>query len=371
MNILLWVEQLGIFSDLPVHHSEICVDTYAVRPGNTCISLAMLKSVNIIFSLKTMIVKFILLLLIVAPAFAEEPVNTFELDEEVQQALDIKTITLEKKTLSVEIASYGKVLDISPLISFRQQYLQTEIDLSAARAQLNISEQALNRLKKLQRENISSTKKLQQQLRIWQADRARVSALTLKRDGLSALQRIQWGAELTDWFSQQQSASLKALLIEQAHLFEIRLPENFDLQNPPEKLVIAPGQKKYSIHIDQAFLSPVVDPLSQTRRYFFISANERLQPNLTFNVWLADKRSQQSGLVIPKSALLWHLGQAFVYAKEDEDEFHSVVIKDYQPNSAGYWVLSGLEEGMEIVVQGGQALLSYEFKAQIPDDDDD
>ena len=319
-----------------------------------------------------MIVKFVLpLLLSAVSAFAEEAVNTFELDEAAQQALDIKTITLEKKPLSAETASYGKVLDISPLISFRQQYLQIEIELSAARAQLAISEQALKRVKKLQRENISSTKKLQQQLRIWQADRARVDALTLKRDSLFARQRIQWGAELTEWFSQQQSARLKALLNEQAHLFEIRLPQNFNLQDSPETLVIAPGQKKYSIQIAQAFLSPVVEPLSQTRRYFFISGDERLQPNLTFNVWLADKQTQLAGFVIPKSALLWHLGQAFVYAKEDEDEFHSVIINDYQPGSVGYRVLSGLEEGMEIVVQGGQALLSYEFKTQIPADDDD
>jgi len=319
-----------------------------------------------------MIAKFVLSLLLSAvPAFAEEVVNTFEVDEEAQQALDIKTITLEKKPLSAETASYGKVLDISPLISFRQQYLQTEIELSAARTQLAISEQALKRVKKLQRENISSTKKLQQQLRIWQADRAHVDALILKRDSLSTRQRIQWGAELTEWFSQQQSARLKALLNEQAHLFEIRLPQNFNLQDSLETLVIVPGQEKFSIQIAQAFLSPVVDPLSQTRRYFFISGDERLQPNLTFNVWLADKQTQQAGFMIPKSALLWHLGQAFVYAKEDEDAFHSVIINDYQPGSAGYRVLSGLEEGMEIVVQGGQALLSYEFKAQIPDDDDD
>jgi len=45
--------------------------------------------------------------------------------------------------------------------------------------------------------------------------------------------------------------------------------------------------------------------------------------------WIPDKGENQAGVVIPKSALVWYMDQAFVYIKTAEEQFSRRSIDQY------------------------------------------
>lgn len=86
--------------------------------------------------------------------------------------------------------------------------------------------------------------------------------------------------------------------------------------------------------------------------------------------WLP-QQSKTSGVNIPDSALLWHLGQTFVYLQTEPHTFtrHTIIKPIKSPT--GFFVQDPHLVGKKIVVTGAQTLLSEEFRSQIPDEDDD
>jgi hypothetical protein len=73
--------------------------------------------------------------------------------------------------------------------------------------------------------------------------------------------------------------------------------------------------------------------------------------------------------IIPESALIWYLDQAYVYCKIGKENFSRRLLRSIAATSDGYFVTEGMESGDEIVITGGQLLLSEELKNQIPDED--
>jgi hypothetical protein len=75
--------------------------------------------------------------------------------------------------------------------------------------------------------------------------------------------------------------------------------------------------------------------------------------------------------MIPKSALIWHLDQAFVYIKTGKDRFSRRPVTHFSATADGYFISDGIGPGEELVTTGAQMLLSEEMRGQIPDEDDD
>jgi hypothetical protein len=89
---------------------------------------------------------------------------------------------------------------------------------------------------------------------------------------------------------------------------------------------------------------------------------------MNVTAWIPEQNSQLSGVIIPKSALLWSMDQAFVYIKTD-DTFSRRPIHHYSMSGDGYFVSEELKPDEELVIIGGQMLLSEEMRGQIPDED--
>jgi len=61
----------------------------------------------------------------------------------------------------------------------------------------------------------------------------------------------------------------------------------------------------------------------------------------------------QQGIIIPQAALIWHLGQSFVYVQRDEDEFKRVEINQKTRfDSEHYFIPHGLQENDRLVISG-------------------
>jgi hypothetical protein len=87
--------------------------------------------------------------------------------------------------------------------------------------------------------------------------------------------------------------------------------------------------------------------------------------------WSPEQNKSRAGVIIPKSALIWHLDQSFVYIKNNENTFSRRKIENYAVVPEGYFISNELMPGEQLVKAGGQLLLSEEFRVQIPDEDSD
>jgi hypothetical protein len=92
---------------------------------------------------------------------------------------------------------------------------------------------------------------------------------------------------------------------------------------------------------------------------------------MNITAWIPEQNVQLAGVVIPKSALMWYMGQAIVYLKTAPDTFVRRPIGQYSLMTEGYFIADALHPGEQIVVTGGQMLLSEELRGQIPKEDDD
>ena len=118
--------------------------------------------------------------------------------------------------------------------------------------------------------------------------------------------------------------------------------------------------------------APQVDPITQGERYFFKSEGRNLPFGAHISVWIpSGKQAQTSGVVIPKNAVVWHLGQAFVFIRSEDGGFNRRLLAELNPTKKGYFTSAGFEPGEEIVTVGAQTLLSEELKNLIPREDDD
>ena len=90
-----------------------------------------------------------------------------------------------------------------------------------------------------------------------------------------------------------------------------------------------------------------------------------------FTAWIPIGDQAVSGVIIPHSAVVWHLGQALVFVKTSAQEYSRKVLIDYQLFDHDYFVRDVLQPGDEVVINGAQTLLSQQLKSLIPNEDKD
>ncbi len=306
------------------------------------------------------------------PATGHVDPDALTLDQAAQKLAGIATQTLAAVNQQAEFTAYGMVLNPEPLLNIRQQYLAASAQQDSAQARYSEAEHNLARTRNLHQQDIVSTRRLQEQQAVWQADKANLASNSYQQQLISANSRLLWGDTLTSWFTRAQDKNAAQLLEHRAQLLQITLPANTQL-NPSVKLIHiqAQGQRQTAIPASFIAASPQVDPVSQGQRYFFKCEPCRLPFGAHITAWIPTDQQTSSGVEIPQSALVWHLGQAFVFVKNDAEHFSRRALNQYTANSHGYFVASGLQASDQLVITGAQTLLSQQLKGLIPDEDKD
>lgn len=106
-----------------------------------------------------------------------------------------------------------------------------------------------------------------------------------------------------------------------------------------------------------SFIDPVINPETRIAkaRIDFSNAGLKLKPEMFATGYLQAKLPSPDGIVIPKSAVMWTGEKSVVYTKSVSDQGFHFAMKEVilgPSTNEGYVVKSGLEEGMEIVVNG-------------------
>ena len=114
------------------------------------------------------------------------------------------------------------------------------------------------------------------------------------------------------------------------------------------------------------YLGPAAntDPQLQTEGHLVLMKVDPLPPGTVVVAWLTIPGEKQSGVIVPREALLRHEGETFVYLQVGDYVFHREAVSLDRPTGDGWFVSKDLKPEDRVVVVGSQQLLSEELKGQ-------
>lgn len=292
------------------------------------------------------------------------------LDERKQAASGLKTAIVANVRYQAESEVIGKVVSIEPLLTLRERYWVARAELSGANAKLKLAEQNLHRQQDLFRNGVVAKRDTQALEAQVLSEQAVVDAGQAHLVKIENETRLLWGDKLAELALTGRKQDLAGFLSGQQKLLQITLPGNTSLYDNINTIAVEPyGVRSRAYPAELLSRSAQADNTVPGESYFFLSNAAQLKIGMKINAWIAQTAQEQQGAWVPDSAVVWHMNQEFVYVKAADDRFSRRPIKSYLKSGKGYFIKDGLGEGEEVVISGGQMLLSEEFKGQIPDED--
>ena len=298
--------------------------------------------------------------------------SVIRLDTEARKLSGIETLILKPASHHAEFTAYGKAINIHPLLALRNRYLLALTERSSAKAKFRQAEQNINRQQDLYRDGVSSKRNLQEQQAQWQSYKAQVDATDFQGKAIIDEALINWGKELTDWAISNDSKKFGAFLSGRQTLLQITLPANKHLPDTIQTIYIeASGNRSKAHKAELISMATRTESAAQGESYYFQTGDKDIITGMNVTAWIPEQNEQMTGVIIPKSALIWYMDQAFVYLKTAEDTFSRRTLEHYSASADGYFIPDGIKPGEQIVTKGAQMLLSEELRGQIPSEDDD
>lgn len=294
------------------------------------------------------------------------------LDPEKQETAGIMFSPLKPVSFREEIRSFGKVLDIQPLLQLRSRYHTALAEANVAEAALALATSNRNRVRSLVREEILASRELLNAEAQWQSDQARHEAATHLVSEIRREAESGYGSELVKRVLEQQGEWLDGLASRRRHLVLVVMPVGQHLSPRALSLSIAIDPER-SRAIPAKLLAPAphTDDLVQGETWLFEASDRRLRTGMRVNAWIPGTTGTRQGVLIPESSVVWHDGRAWAYHRAGESFLLRSALEDKRQFAGGWFVEKGFRPGEDIVVKGAEMLLSEEFRQQIPDEDDD
>jgi hypothetical protein len=274
------------------------------------------------------------------------------LDAATQKTMGLQTAALAPARLKPEAKAYGRVLDPLPLVS-----LATE--LKVAQSASEASEAELKRLKTLAGQNNASERALQTAEAAAARDAAQVESARLRL--VSA-----WGSAIAE--RQDLPGFVPSLVALSNVLVELDLPPGaLGNATPTAARLMALGADDKPFEAQLLGPATTFDPQMQGRGYLFlVSPNpSRLAPGAAITGFLSLLGAEQSGIALPREAVVRFNGAAWVYVQAGQDTFRRTEAVLDRPLDKGWFVREGLKPEEKVVTVGAQQLLSEELKGQV------
>jgi len=297
---------------------------------------------------------------------------TITMNRELQLSSGIETTNVIAYNQQTEFIAYGKAINLHPLLALRTRYLQALADSNRAQANFKHAEQTISRQKDLYKNGVSSKRILQEHQAQWHIDKAQADASNFQGKAIIDEAYLLWGQALTDWALNSKSDKLSAFISGQRKLLQITLPSNQHLTETVKTIVVdSSGNRSLANKADFISATEHTESIAQGESYYFQTNNKSIKTGMNVTAWIPQIDQVDTGVIIPKSALIWNMDQAFIYIKTNEDTFSKKTITNYAVLTDGYFVPHSIEPGEEVVSKGAQMLLSEELRRLIPSEDND
>lgn len=289
-------------------------------------------------------------------------VNVVTLDTATQVESGIRTEPLSGANERAEIAAYGTVLDLQPLIDLRERYDAARAEADVARAMAAASRQEYERSRILYQDNQNiSLKTYQAAQAAYRSDQAKSEAAGLNAQNIQALMRQQFGATLVRWALGEHSPEFARLLNRQEVLLRVTLPLDRGFVAPAQIQIDANDKRRLPAYLVSR--SPQSDPAIQGNAFIYrLAAPLAAGANIT--AYLPTAKQTTQGTLVPAGAIVWYGGQPWAYVQISTDRFGRYPVAQQAPMQGGFFVTEGFKPGQRVVVSGAQLLLSEELRPQ-------
>ncbi|MDR7039042.1 hypothetical protein J2X36_003815 [Methylobacterium sp. BE186] len=279
---------------------------------------------------------------------------------EERTRLGLETARVSARPHRQELQAYGSVLDLARVTELTNSYATARAQLQTAQAKVEISRSALRRAKNLgqyatpvQVETTSGT---------LQTDEAALMAAESQLRTLAATAQQEWGPVIGKAIV-ERTPLVTRLIEREDFLMQVTLPPGETLKGMPGAAFaeVPPQSSRVSLR----FVSPATrtDQRVQGQSFYFIVAGDGgLLPGMSTLAFVPAERTV-TGVLVPEDAVVHWQGGTWVYRGLDENAFVRHPIKSDPPMADDAYVVEDLTGETEIVLRGGQALLSEEMKS--------
>ncbi len=278
---------------------------------------------------------------------------------------------LTASTLQPETATFGKVLDIQPLLDLRARLRAAVADVAVASAALRLAGKNRARIQALHDADIIAARELAQADAQWQSDLTREEAARRHVEEIHREAMHLWGDALAHLALDGHAPLLDSLAAHRRVLLQITLPSGVSLPAQGGPLFVSRDfDRARAIRAELISAAPRTDELVQGETFFFHAAAEHLRAGMRVNVWVPGG-GRRHGVTLPASAIVWHGGQSWVYREDGGGGYSRLPVAGQPGGAKEIFIDSGLAPGVRVVVTGAQTLLAEEFRSHIPAEDDD
>lgn len=303
----------------------------------------------------------------------ENGAPTIVLSVESQRQSGIVASKLASSAHQAAVSSFGTVVSIDTLIELRTRYLAAVAEANIVRASIASSRQEYQRMAQLNRDNRNvSDRAVAVAEAALKSDEAKMAAAETSASSIRDAMRQQWGEVLAKHATQSSSGPLQRLLQYQDVLVQVTLP--FDTPTPAANapLLIAPtGSQDKAIPASFLSASPQTDSTIQGKTFYYTAPAANLRAGMRVTARLPAQEKASAGVVVPHKAVVWFANKAWAYRKDSADKFVRTQINTDIEAGDGWFNVTGIKAGDEVVTSGAQLLLSEEFKYQIKNENED
>lgn len=305
---------------------------------------------------------------------SEQGMAVVTLPQAAQEQSGIVTIKLDDSHHISALSTYGTVVNIDSLIEQRNRYLTARAEANIARASLTNTQQEFNRLSVLNKDNRNvSDRALANAEAMLKADQAKLNAAESvaknMRDGMGQ----QWGEALASQATQNsESSTFNRIMQYKDVLIQVTLPFGTPTPKAGSSISVSPaGNAEKAIQAQFVSASPQTDAAMQGETFYYRAPADTLRVGMRVSIKINNSKEPAKGVIVPRSAIVWYGGLAWVYRKADKDRFLRTPVSTENETEDGWFNHAGLKAGDEVVTRGAQLLLSEEFKYQITNENDD
>jgi hypothetical protein len=270
------------------------------------------------------------------------------IEQQTNAGLQVATVVVTN--LAPRGRAWGRVLDPAPLA------LQLA-ELAAARAALTASAREYERAKKLfELGQNSSARALETAEATWRRDEVLLESARSKL-------LITWGPAIAGRTNLE--VFVRSLTSLQSAVARLDMPLGQPLPPSPAGIEVSLlGTEEAWSPAESLGSAPTVDPLTQGEGILCWIKSGAFKPGAPVTAFITGPGASQSGLVVPRTALVRHTGLVFVYQQTGPEEFTRRPVMLEQPLATGWFIRNGVKAGDALVVSGAQSLLSEELKGQ-------
>ncbi|MDB6170509.1 MAG: metal transporter, partial [Verrucomicrobia bacterium] len=245
-----------------------------------------------------------------------------------------------------EVKGFGRVLDATTFLA-----LLAETDTATAAHDGSAKE--LDRVRKLNSADANVSAQAVETAEAAEArDRAAVTSARMRMN-------TTWGREL----SGAAGAAVSEALDKGGSLVRLDiLPGEIPAGTPKSATVQLMGSDEtYAAEILGS--APTADPQMQGTSYVALVRDHMLPSGAALRVAVTGLGENQKAFVVPRTAIVYHQGSAWIYVLGEEDTFFRRLVTLGRSTPDGVVITEGATEDEQVAITGAQQLLSAELQA--------